>query len=246
VTTAGTTRRTEAGRLKSLLHAVLATLVFIVLSDAVSYAVIRARIALRVDFNQVPFALQVWISNLVVLAAVVVWLWARQRAAAIVPSRATGWHYLAAILLGMGFVFAQWPIGWLYAQLAAAFHPSAPPVPNPAVSGVDLNRLLDLLMVSIVVLTPITEELFFRSGIQRSLERSMSNVIAVMFSALLFATIHLPYLCLFYSDYGGSGRHAFLTFFGGLISAVLFSRSRSVRPSIAFHATWNAASCVLH
>jgi membrane protease YdiL (CAAX protease family) len=246
VTAAGTTRRTEAGRLKSLLHAVIATLVYIVLSNVASFAVLRAGIALHIDVNRVSFALLASISESVVLGAVVMWLWARRRAAAVVPSRATGWHYLAAILLGFGFVFARWPIRWLYAQLAAAFHPSAPPVPNPAVSGVDLSGLLDLLTVSVVVLYPITEELFFRSGIQRSLERSMSNVIAVMFSAALFATIHLPYECLFFPDCGGSGQLAFHAFFGGLISAVLFSRSRSVGPSIVFHATWNATACVLH
>ena len=93
----------------------------------------------------------------------------------------------------------------------------------------ELNKFT-LNLFAIVVLLPIAEELFFRSYIQNGLQKNYKPLVSIGVSSLLFTLLHLPNL-----------HHTYLVFFGGLISAVLYFKSKSITPSIIFHITWNIA-----
>lgn len=84
-----------------------------------------------------------------------------------------------------------------------------------------------------VFIAPICEELFFRGLVLGGLRRSMSNVPAVIISALVFALAHFDV-----------GSFAVLLVIG-LILGYLRCRSRSIWPCIALHMLNNGYSSLL-
>jgi membrane protease YdiL (CAAX protease family) len=90
-----------------------------------------------------------------------------------------------------------------------------------------------LLLLSLVVLTPISEELIFRGFFFNGLRRHMPWVVAAVVSATLFGAAHLQLNVAV--DVGAMG----------FASAWLLQQTDSVVPSILLHALKNALAFVL-
>jgi membrane protease YdiL (CAAX protease family) len=89
-----------------------------------------------------------------------------------------------------------------------------------------------LFGVIVVVLGPIIEEVFFRGALWKPLERGYASMrsLAILFTALLFATVHLSW-------------HFFIPYWIlGLCMGFLRQASGSLIPSLLFHGTFNAVT----
>jgi len=91
------------------------------------------------------------------------------------------------------------------------------------------NSELWLFVLWVLVLAPVSEELFYRGLIQGALERSMRAAYAVPVAALIFGGIHFQLLQL-------PG-----LFFFGAVSGLLLVRFNQLSVSIAAHVGFNAA-----
>ena len=140
--------------------------------------------------------------------------------------------YVLAILLGIIFVFSQNPLNELWNMLNLSEHPTS----------FDLNKLENLAQIDViptVLLIPVAEELFFRQYVQHGLMEKNKPWIAILVTAALFGLIHGPFRALISEYYVLDWHHSYITLFGGLISGVLFWKSKSIGPSVAFHGMWN-------
>mgnify|MGYP006433290787 CR=1 FL=1 len=89
-----------------------------------------------------------------------------------------------------------------------------------------------LLAVTVVVLAPLAEEVFFRGFLFAGLAKRFSWPIAAVLSAFLFALLHVQPLAV---------APLFLL---GLLFAVLYQRSGSIWPAILLHATLNTLALI--
>jgi hypothetical protein len=85
--------------------------------------------------------------------------------------------------------------------------------------------------VSFVIVTPIAEELVFRSGVCRVLVERIGPVAGILLQALLFGSVHLA-----------TPLHVVVGFTGGLALGIVYVYTRSLKASLALHV---AANCVL-
>jgi membrane protease YdiL (CAAX protease family) len=58
-------------------------------------------------------------------------------------------------------------------------------------------------------------------------------------ASILFASIHSPYMNLILESSKQDWHLFYLTMFGGIISGILYFKSKSIGPSIVFHMFWN-------
>lgn len=144
--------------------------------------------------------------------------------------------YPLAILLGIGYVFFQSLLNILY------FFEVSEDLFNYEFT---LKHFTSLNIIAYILTIPITEELFFRNFIQRELSKNYKPHVAILFASLLFAFIHIPFTALFFEFMEFSIHHAYIALFGGLISGILFYKSKSIIPSILFHIFWNLTVYVL-
>ena len=79
-----------------------------------------------------------------------------------------------------------------------------------------------------VLLVPVFEEIFFRQYIFGGLLSKYKLVTAVIFSSILFSSMHLP--GLFFMS---------MMFFFGVISALIYYKTGSIVYSMLFHFLWN-------
>jgi membrane protease YdiL (CAAX protease family) len=144
-------------------------------------------------------------------------------------------YTLAAIALGFAYVFIQKPLNLIYNYL---FNQNEFIIYDFVMTDITLWKF-----IGVVLFIPIAEELFFREFIQKGLYKLNMPKISILLSSLLFALIHLQFTSLFFSDLEISmGFHiAYIALFGGLISALLYHKSKSLIPSILFHVCWNLA-----
>jgi membrane protease YdiL (CAAX protease family) len=144
--------------------------------------------------------------------------------------------YVIAGLLGIGFVLFQSFLNVIYFLDFSA-------------AGLDYEftpeRLSSLTVIASIMIVPITEELFFRKFSLGGLLENYKPKKAIIISALLFASIHIPFTAPLFDFVDFSLHHAYITFFGGLIAGYLFYKTRSVIPSIVFHAVWNMMTYVI-
>lgn len=137
---------------------------------------------------------------------------------------------LAARALGL----VVFPLLMLAAALNAVVH-----YEHPIVDFLDRNRGLaaaGLVVLSAVVVAPLTEEFFFRRVLQGWLERHFADEpgVAVALSAIAFASAH-----------AGQGL-AFLPLFPlALVLGRLVERTGSIVPSVLLHGMFNAVSVFL-
>jgi membrane protease YdiL (CAAX protease family) len=92
-------------------------------------------------------------------------------------------------------------------------------------------------VLTIAILAPIAEELFFRGLAFNAWEREYGTRRAVFGSSLLFSVAHIP---------GGGGVAAVVIIFAlGLILALVFARTRTIATTIGLHAFFNLATLVV-
>src|SRR5262249_16004228 len=90
-----------------------------------------------------------------------------------------------------------------------------------------------MFYVTLGMLAPLFEDSLFRGFLYTSLRRRFGIAISLVFSALLFAVLHL--------DPGGM-----LPLFAlGLIFGYTFERTGSLVPAVVAHGLWNAGSFTL-
>ncbi|WP_157503313.1 CPBP family intramembrane glutamic endopeptidase [Mangrovimonas xylaniphaga] len=141
--------------------------------------------------------------------------------------------YLFALVLGISFVFMQTPLKWIYNLLFGTEY-------NIAYRFDGLPKFKNINMVSAILFIPMGEELFFREYIQNNLQKKMTNaVVSILLTSLLFASIHSPYMNLILESSKQDWHLFYLTIFGGIISGILYLKSKSIGPSIVFHMFWN-------
>ena len=87
-----------------------------------------------------------------------------------------------------------------------------------------------IYFLAVAVVTPIAEEVFFRSVSYRYMSNRMNKILAVVLSAVFFGIAHGNLIAFVY------------TFVLGIILAVLFEKSGSVLLPIVIHASFNASS----
>lgn len=139
--------------------------------------------------------------------------------------------YLFAVILGIGFVFFQSILNVIYYQ-EFSFHSFS----------FTYERLISINVLASIFVVPFREELFFRNCIQSGLEKNYNPFKSIIVVSILFAFIHIPFISLFFELINFSFHQAYIALFGGLISGILYFKSKSVIPSIIFHVCWNLTS----
>ena len=147
-------------------------------------------------------------------------------------SKASVKYYLCAFLLGLSFVFVQTPLNLIYNEITGTAYNI-----HYAFSPIDILKYGS--SYATILIAPVCEEFFFRKFIQGNLQKSYHPVIAILFASILFAIIHVPFYELFFDVNLFSFHHAYITLFGGMISGVLFYKSKSIGPAIIMHLFWN-------
>jgi len=140
--------------------------------------------------------------------------------------------FVLAFLLGILFVYFQTPLKSIYNWLFGTAYQI-----DYLYDG--FPKFKNINLIASILLIPVGEELFFRGYIQNKLQREFKPPISIFVTAVLFALIHSPYLNLIL-EFSNEDWHLFyLTFFGGIISGILFFKSKSIGSSIVFHVFWN-------
>jgi membrane protease YdiL (CAAX protease family) len=107
-----------------------------------------------------------------------------------------------------------------------------PFLPRPIFGGAPLDvSILPYDLVTLLLLAPICEEIFFRGILLRAIREDYPAWIAVVASALIFM--------------GGHGKMAFGPLALGLINGIVLLRTGSILPGIAFHSIANAYGPVM-
>lgn len=145
------------------------------------------------------------------------------------------WHSLglrpfpfADLLIGVAIMFAVYLVILLHNMTLAFFDIMPQGEYMLALFETDLN--LWLLGSVIVLIAPITEELFFRSFVYSGLAENLGWKKAALISALFFGAAHMQLV-------------SFIpTFLLGLVFAYLYHRSKSVFPGMLLHFLVNGFS----
>ena len=89
------------------------------------------------------------------------------------------------------------------------------------------------LFLSVAIVTPIAEELFFRGYVLDAINRKHGDWTAIIWSAILFGLVHVDPFTM--------GQ----VFIGGIIYGWIRMRTGSLLPSIACHMMWNMLALVV-
>ena len=89
------------------------------------------------------------------------------------------------------------------------------------------------LFLSVAIVTPIAEELFFRGYVLDAINRKHGDWTAIIWSAMLFGLVHVDPFTM--------GQ----AFMGGIIYGWIRMRTGSLLPSIACHMMWNMLALVV-
>ncbi len=146
--------------------------------------------------------------------------------------------YLIALVLGIGFIYLQAPLQWIYNLLFNTEYYITYDLDG-------LPKLLNHNYISSILLIPIGEELFFREYIQNTLQKKINVIVAILIASLLFSLIHAPYANLFIENFHQTWHRAYLSFFGGLLSGLIYYKSKSIGPAIIFHIFWNFTATII-
>jgi len=140
--------------------------------------------------------------------------------------------YLFAVILGISFVLMQTPLKWIYNILFETEY-------YIAYRFDGLPKFKNINLIASILLIPIGEELFFREYIQNNLQKKTNTIVSILLASVLFASIHSPYMNLILESSKQNWHLFYLTIFGGIISGILYFKSKSIGPSIIFHMFWN-------
>lgn len=154
------------------------------------------------------------------------------------PQKTTLIWYLIAIVLGSSFIFLQ----YLLIYLISLFFD----IEGNIIFDFDrLGNIADINIISLIILGPIAEELFFRQYLQKSLTDKYKPIFAILMASLLFALIHAPYLNLILESANETWKRSYIAFFGGLITGYSFYKSKSIGPPILMHISWNFMAIIV-
>lgn len=95
------------------------------------------------------------------------------------------------------------------------------------------NLAILLTFISICIMTPISEELFFRGYLLDSINRMHGQWPAILISAVIFGLVHLDPFTIGMAT------------IGGIIYGWIRIRTGSLLPGIAAHAMWNTMALVV-
>lgn len=134
------------------------------------------------------------------------------------PARTVGTFLgiLCALVIGFAFMKPLWPPGvselirWLQFSVAGV-----------------------IPFLAIVIVTPVAEEMVFRSGVCRLLVERYGAVAGIFLQALLFGSVHLA-----------TPLHMAVGFTGGIVLGMVYIYSRSLIASIFLHAAANGILAV--
>ena len=140
--------------------------------------------------------------------------------------------YVLAVATGILCIYFQTPINWIY---NAIFHEHY----NIQYAFDGWHKMKNVMFYIVAIVGPIGEELFFRGYVQNFLQKKYNAILTIFLSALFFASIHAPYFNLISELYKQNWHLFYITFFGGLISAFLYHKTKSIVPSMLFHIFWN-------
>lgn len=221
--------------LSSLLVATFATLLYLIINELIG---VWGGIADSLGFeNYYKYYLLIQGALQTIAALIFIYFIKNRTLKNLVRKTDKKW-YLIAFALGISFVYLQTPLIWVYNLLFDTEY-----YISYNLDG--LPKLWNLNYLASIIFIPIGEELFFREYIQNNLQKKTNNFIAILFASLLFALIHSPYMNLFFEDFQQTWRLTYLTFFGGLLSGLIYYKSKSIGPSIVFHMFWNLMAQIL-
>lgn len=89
-------------------------------------------------------------------------------------------------------------------------------------------------LLSISIVYPIAEELFFRKGLFNILETKIGTPFTIVLSTVLFSSIHFP-----------DSNQMIITLFAGFLIGILYAKSRKLIFPIIFHIVWNSLVILL-
>lgn len=214
----------------NILKAIIATIIFSAAAFFISWLILGV-LMVDLKWNSWPVLI---IPTFVNTFLVFLFIWFVRTPGESIFQKTNYRWYLLAILLGASYIFIQTPLNLFYNFLF----------------GTDYNILYDfdgleslklIKIICSVILAPLAEELFFRSYVQKTIGKSSHFAVAIVLSAFLFSLTHLQLETFFIDilDLNLTPHHMYLTFFGGLMSAYLYYKSKSVGPSIVMHMCWN-------
>lgn len=90
------------------------------------------------------------------------------------------------------------------------------------------------LGLAVIVVAPVTEELFFRGFFYRALRTRMRVVWAVLIDSVVFASIHVQYL--------GTPLVLLVIVFFAVVACLVYEKTGSIFACIAIHATFNTVA----
>jgi uncharacterized protein len=88
--------------------------------------------------------------------------------------------------------------------------------------------------LAVIVVAPVTEELFFRAFFYRALRSRMRIVWAVLIDSLVFAVIHVQYF--------GTPLILVVIVFFAVVACLVYEKTGSIFACIAIHASFNAVA----
>lgn len=213
----------------------------VLLLTAVTTSVVIAAAALLSPAPGLPDALAPLLLPLplLLLAGITLaWVHARYRAVRrlLGPARARARDWLIGIGWGVGgFLGVNIVLGLLLQALAALAGYELPQPQQEVRDAVADPGLAPWLILSAVVVAPVSEELFFRGMLQPALRRHMRAVWAIVLTAVAFAAAHI-----LQELGGGAGPVAFVLILPlGLLLGWLFERRGTLATPIAVHAVFN-------
>ena len=221
--------------MRSIAKSIFATILFVVVLEfSASWFIVVEK--LRLDYLlEYYWFLQGLIQLSIV--AIFIFLIYRNSPNKILSYAKPKWYTIGA-LMGVLFVVLQAPLKWIYNSLFGTEY-------YIIFEYFDFTVFNNINTLASVLFIPIAEELFFRGYIQKELHLKFRTLSAIVLSSLLFALIHSPYLNLI-SDIFTEDWHLFyITFFGGLLSALLYYKSNSIGPSIVYHVVWNTIAIIV-
>ncbi len=148
----------------------------------------------------------------------------------------SGMQSVGRLLLGIGLGIAVWlGLGVLSAlvNLVITQFTGKPLGGEQAVAGLAQQIPFVSAVLTIAILAPLAEELFFRGAVLNAWEREYGTNRAVLGSATLFALVHIA---------GGTPLAVAEVFLLGLVLASVYVRTRSLATTIGLHGAFNLAS----
>ncbi len=139
--------------------------------------------------------------------------------------RATPFWLTAGLALAAGLVILGFEVGVI--ELLGVDSPDDELASSNIVGAIAVG-------LAVIVVAPVTEELFFRAFFYRALRTRMRVVWAVLIDSLVFALIHVQYF--------GTPLILVVIVFFAVVACLVYEKTGSIFACIAIHASFNAVA----